>query len=81
MGYIAVMFLLLVIMTNFSILVLIGIGSDRRVVLDYLQKHFAMEFCRFGTLKESDSLIRNYKVRQAWNRIRKHIKKYPPNKQ
>ncbi|MDF0682469.1 MAG: hypothetical protein P0116_16045 [Candidatus Nitrosocosmicus sp.] len=53
------------------------VGTDRKEVLDYLQEHFAMEFRRFGTLKESDSLLRNYEVRQAWTRIRKHIKKYP----
>ena len=53
------------------------VGTDRREVLDYLQKHFAMEFRRFGTLKESDILLRNYEVKQAWTRIRKHVKKHP----
>ena len=55
------------------------VGTDRKEVLDYLQKHFVREFRRFDTLKESDSLLRKYEVKQAWTRIRKHIKKYPPN--
>ena len=33
------------------------VGSDRRGALDSLQKHFAMEFRRFGILKESDNLL------------------------
>ena len=53
------------------------VGSDRKEVSDYIQKHLAREFRRFGTLIESDSLLRNYEVKQAWTRIRKHIKKYP----
>lgn len=52
------------------------VGTDRKVVLDYLQKHFGREFRRFGMLKESDSFLRNYKVKQAWTRIIKHIRKY-----
>ena len=58
---------------------IILVGTDREEILDYIQKHFAMDFRRFGILKESDSLLRNYKVKQAWTRIRKHIKKYPPS--
>jgi hypothetical protein len=53
------------------------IGTDRKEVLGYLQKHFAREFHRLGILKESDTLLRNYEVKQTWNRIRKHKKKYP----
>jgi hypothetical protein len=53
------------------------VGTDREEVLDYIQKHFEREFRRFGTLRESDSLLRNYEVKQAWTRIRKHVKKYP----
>jgi hypothetical protein len=57
---------------------IIIVGADRKEVLDYLQKHFATEFHRYGTLKESDTLLLNYEVKQAWNRIRNHIRKYPP---
>ena len=53
------------------------VGADRKEVLDYLQKHFAMEFHRYGILKESDSLLCNHEVKQGWNRIRNHIRKYP----
>ena len=53
------------------------VGINREELLDYLQKHFSVEFHRFGTLKESGSLLRNYEVKQAWTRIRKNVKKYP----
>ena len=53
------------------------VGTDRKEVLDHLQKHFAREFRRFGMIKESDRLLSKYEVKQAWTRIRKHIKKYP----
>ena len=33
------------------------VGTDRKEVLGYLQKHYAMEFRRFGILKESDNLL------------------------
>jgi hypothetical protein len=33
-----------------------------------------------GTLREPESLLRNYEVNQAWIRIRKNIKKYLPIK-
>ena len=33
---------------------------------------------QLGTLRESESLLRNYEVKQAWTQIRKNIKKYPP---
>lgn len=42
------------------------VGADRKEVLDYLQKHFAMEFHRYGILKESDSLLCNHEVKQGW---------------
>ncbi len=54
------------------------VGSDRQEVLDWLQEHFAREFRRFGRLKESDGMLLNHEVKQAWTRIRKHIKKIPP---
>ena len=50
------------------------VGCNRQQVLNWMQEHFAREFRRYGTLKESDSLLRNYKVKQAWTRIRRHIK-------
>ncbi len=53
------------------------VGTDRDEVLNWIQEHFAMEFRRFGVLKESNTLLRKYEVKQAWTRIRKHIKKYP----
>ena len=42
-----------------------------------MQKNSAREFRRFGTLMETDSLLRNYEVNQVWTRIKKNIKKYP----
>lgn len=53
------------------------VGADRKIILSRLQEHFTREFHRFGTLKESDILLRNYEVNQAWTRIIKHINKYP----
>ena len=52
------------------------VGTDRREVLDWLQERFAPEFQRFGKLKGSDIRPMNYKTKQAWTRIRKHIKSY-----
>jgi len=33
-----------------------------------------MEFERYGKLKESEITHMDYKTKQAWNRIRSHIK-------
>jgi len=53
------------------------VGTDRKELLNWMQEHFAREFRRVGTLKETDSLLRSYEVKQSWTRIRRHIKKYP----
>ena len=50
------------------------VGSDRLEVLNWLQEHFAREFRRYGKLKESDIRPMDYETKQAWARIRKHIK-------
>ena len=50
------------------------VGTDRLEVLDRLQTAFAREFERYGKLKESDIRPMDYKTKQAWTRIRKHIK-------
>ena len=39
-----------------------------------LHEQFAMEIRRYGILKDSDSLLHNHEVRQAWTRMRKHIR-------
>jgi hypothetical protein len=49
------------------------VGTDRSELLNWLQTAFAIEFKRFGKL-ESDMLPMDYKTKQAWTRIRKHIK-------
>jgi hypothetical protein len=50
------------------------VGTDRKDVLNRIQTSFAREFQRYGKLKESDIRPTDYATRQAWNRIRKHIK-------
>jgi hypothetical protein len=50
------------------------VGTDRNEVLDRLQTAFAREFERYGKLKGSDIRPMDHKTRQAWTRIRKHIK-------
>ncbi len=50
------------------------VGTDRKEVLDRIQTLFAREFERYGKLKESDIRPMDYKTKQAWSRIRKHIK-------
>ena len=50
-------------------------GSDRQEILNWLQEHFAREFQRYGKLKESEIRPMDYKTKQAWTRIRRHIKK------
>ncbi len=49
------------------------VGIDRKEVLNRLQTSFAREFERYGKLKESDIRPMDYKTKQAWTRIRKHI--------
>ena len=50
------------------------VGTDRTEVLNRIQSAFAREFDRYGKLKESDIRPMDYKTKQAWSRIRKHIK-------
>ena len=50
------------------------VGTDRQEVLNRIQTSFAMEFERFGKLKESDIRSMDNETRQSWMRIRKHIK-------
>ncbi len=50
------------------------VGTDRQEVLNRIQIAFAREFEQYGKLKESDIRPMDYKTRQAWTRIRKHIK-------
>ena len=50
------------------------VGTDRNDVLNGLQTAFAREFQRYGKLKESDIRPMDYETKQAWTRIRKHIK-------
>jgi hypothetical protein len=51
------------------------VGTDRKEVLERLQTSFTREFERYGKLKESDIRPTDYATRQAWIRIKKHIKK------
>ena len=53
------------------------VGTDRLDVLNRMQTAFAREFERYGKLKESDIRPMDFKTRQAWMRIRKHIKSEP----
>jgi len=53
------------------------VGTDRQEVLNRIQKSFAREFERYGKLKESDIRPTDYETKQAWTRIRKHIKNMP----
>ncbi|WP_458718713.1 hypothetical protein [Candidatus Nitrosocosmicus sp. R] len=50
------------------------VGTDRQEVLNRIQTAFAREFERYGKLKESDIRPMDYETKQAWTRIRKHIK-------
>jgi hypothetical protein len=50
------------------------VGTDRQKALDRIQSAFAREFEHYGKLKESDIRPMDYKTKQAWSRIRKHIK-------
>ena len=53
------------------------VGSDRLEVLNWVQGRFAREFQRYGKLKESEIRPMDYETKQAWTRIRKHIKSGP----
>jgi hypothetical protein len=50
------------------------VGTDRLDVLNIIQSAFAREFEHYGKLEESDIRPMDYKTKQAWSRIRKHIK-------
>ena len=50
------------------------VGTDRQKALDRIQSAFAREFEHYGKLKESDIRPMDYKTKQAWSRIRRHIK-------
>ena len=50
------------------------VGTDRNEVLNRLQTAFAREFNRYGKLKESEIRPIDYKTKQAWTKIRSHIK-------
>ena len=50
------------------------VRTDRNEVLNRLQTAFAREFERYGKLKESEIRPMDYETKQAWTRIRKHIK-------
>jgi hypothetical protein len=50
------------------------VGADRQEVLNRLQTAFSREFERYGKLRESDIRPMDYKTKQAWTRIRRHIK-------
>ena len=53
------------------------VGTDRLEVTNRMQSAFAREFERYRKLKGSDIRPMDYKTKQAWSRIRKHIKSYP----
>jgi hypothetical protein len=53
----------------------IVVGTHRKEVLNRLQAVFSREFERHWKLKESNSRPMDYDTKQAWTRIRKHIKK------
>lgn len=53
----------------------ITVGTDRKEVPDRLQTGFSREFKRYGKLRESHIRPTDYNTRQAWTRIRKHVKK------
>jgi hypothetical protein len=50
------------------------VATDRPEVLNRIQSAFAREFEQYGKLEESDIRPMDYKTKQAWSRIRKHIK-------
>ncbi|HKU84162.1 MAG TPA: hypothetical protein VJP58_08975 [Candidatus Nitrosocosmicus sp.] len=51
------------------------IGIDRNEVLNSLQSALERESEQYGKLNESDIRTMDYKTKQAWTRIRRHIKK------
>ena len=53
----------------------IVLGRQMDEVLNEMQKKFKSYFNEFGELRESDIRPMNYETRQAWTRIRRHVKK------
>ena len=50
------------------------VGTDRLEVLNRIQSALARKFDHYGKLKESDIRPMDNTTKQAWSRIRKHIK-------
>ena len=50
------------------------VGTDRLEVLNRIQSALAREFDHYGKLKESDIRPMDNTTKQAWSRIRRHIK-------
>jgi len=50
------------------------VGTDGLEVLNRIQSALAREFDHYGKLKESDIRPMDNTTKQAWSRIRKHIK-------
>ena len=55
----------------------IMVGTDRKEALNRIQTAFSRKFERYGKLRESDIRPIDYETKQAWTRIRKHIKNMP----
>ena len=49
------------------------VGTDRTDLLNRLQTSFVMEFERYAKFKESEVRPMDYKTKQPWNRMRRHI--------
>ena len=54
------------------------VGTDRLEVLNRIQSALAREFDHYGKLKESDIRPMDNTTKQAWSRIRRHIKDTNP---
>ncbi|MDF0682419.1 MAG: NAD-dependent epimerase/dehydratase family protein, partial [Candidatus Nitrosocosmicus sp.] len=50
------------------------VDTDRNEVLNRIQTAFSREIERYGKLQDSDIRPMDYKTRQVWTRVRKHIK-------
>ena len=53
------------------------VGTAKQEALNRIQTAFGREFKRYGKLRESDIRPIDYETKQAWTRIRKHIKNMP----
>jgi len=49
------------------------VGTDRKEVLEKVQRGFENQYCLYGKLKKEDIKALDYDTLQAWKRVRRYV--------